>query len=419
MPSFRTNIRTTLLLSISLVALFALPALTSAAVIFTEDYESPNWLDNWTQPHWAREGTVERVTNNSKVFNGNASLRVRMGPANVGDAQNVALRHMFSTKTHERLFMRWYEMVEDGPVFTNDYDLGLKGNGLYGWAIGKEWPQNFDESNPKYTLRISRGRPSGLAYMYGYTGGGNEDIEQNRTPGGFTFKPNEWNCYEIELDGNTIGRNDGNIRFWANDTLVHQETNVFLRGQDQMRIQAIENLFKIDYRQKKNPNAPPPTVVFWQDDIAVSTERIGCGNVPTFTPGPCSLYPGGSANFSPYGLHWNWTSAQKALMLQATCETDTTTLNIGNGRETGSGATLAGLTYVYHQGYYNNGTGSWQPYSLQCSGQDKTKIANAWCKGSATASVPQSARWFVAYTCIWSGSKWQCGCSDASCATMA
>ena len=141
------------------------------------------------------------------------------------------------------------------------------------------------------------------------------------------------------------------------------------------------------------------------------------GGIGTFTPGPCSLYPSGSANFSPYGLHWDWSTAQKALMLQATCETDSTTLNIGNGRETGSGATVVGLTYVYHQGYWNTGSGNWTPYSLNCSGNDKTKVANAWCKGSATASVPQSARWFVAYTCIWTGSKWQCGCSDSTCAT--
>jgi hypothetical protein len=136
-----------------------------------------------------------------------------------------------------------------------------------------------------------------------------------------------------------------------------------------------------------------------------------------FTPGPCSLYPAGSANFSPYGLHWDWTSQQKELLLKATCQTDSTTVDIGNGRETGSGSNAAGLTYVYHQGYWNTGTSGWQPYSLQCSGTDKTKIVNAWCKGSATASLPATARWFVAYSCIWTGAKWQCGCSDSTCAT--
>lgn len=152
------------------------------------------------------------------------------------------------------------------------------------------------------------------------------------------------------------------------------------------------------------------------DYAAGSCGGLG-GGTTTFTPGPCSLYPAGSANFSPYGLHWDWTSQQKELLLKATCQTDSTTLDIGNGREVGSGANAAGLTYVYHQGYWNTGSGAWTPYSLQCSGTDKTKIVNAWCKGSAQASLPATAKWFVAYSCIWTGTKWQCGCSDSTCAT--
>jgi hypothetical protein len=141
------------------------------------------------------------------------------------------------------------------------------------------------------------------------------------------------------------------------------------------------------------------------------------GQKPTPESGPCSLYPAGSANFSPYGLHWDWSTQQRELLLKATCLTDSTTIDIGNGRESVSSTNQAGLTYVYHQAYHNTGSGGWQPFSLQCSGNDKTKIVNQWCKGSATASLPATARWFVAYTCIWSGSKWQCGCSDSSCAT--
>ena len=131
----------------------------------------------------------------------------------------------------------------------------------------------------------------------------------------------------------------------------------------------------------------------------------------------CSLYPSGSAGFTPYGLHWDWTSQQRELLLKATCEADETVLDIGNGRETGTGTNQAGLTYVYHTGYWNTGTGAWTPYSLTCSGNDKNKVASAWCKGSAQASVSPTARWFVAYTCIWTGTKWQCGCSDSTCAT--
>jgi hypothetical protein len=130
----------------------------------------------------------------------------------------------------------------------------------------------------------------------------------------------------------------------------------------------------------------------------------------------CSLYDSEVLSYNPYGLHWDWTTTQKDLLLKATCSSSSTTVDIGNGRETGSGSSMAGLTYVYHQGYYSTGSG-WLPYALQCSGTDKTKIVGIWCKGSATASLPSNTKWFAGYTCIWTGSKWQCGCSDSTCAT--
>jgi hypothetical protein len=153
-------------------------------------------------------------------------------------------------------------------------------------------------------------------------------------------------------------------------------------------------------------------------DTSVSCEGGQCAIIPPrySTPGPCSLYQSGSRGYSPYGLHWDWTTTQRELLLKATCSSFSTTVDIGNGRETGSGSSMAGLTYVYHQGYYSTGSG-WLPYALQCSGTDKTKIVGVWCKGSATASLPSNTKWFAGYTCIWTGTKWQCGCSDSTCAT--
>jgi hypothetical protein len=139
----------------------------------------------------------------------------------------------------------------------------------------------------------------------------------------------------------------------------------------------------------------------------------------TSTTGPCSLYTSGTRVASPYGLPWNPLNAQREMLLSVTCNTNDLIIQTGNGNETGQGANLQGLTYVYDKGYYHDGSqsGAWTPYNLQCAGTDKTKIANSWCKGLAQATVPKSAKLVVGYTCIWSGVQWQCGCTDSQCSS--
>ena len=64
-----------------------------------------------------------------------------------------------------------------------------------------------------------------------------------------------------------------------------------------------------------------------------------------------------------------------------------------------------------------------QPLSVTCAG---TKIAvsdvtssdahpDYWCNGTLSGTLPSNASFFAAYTCIFNGTRWQCGCTDVGC----
>ncbi len=103
--------------------------------------------------------------------------------------------------------------------------------------------------------------------------------------------------------------------------------------------------------------------------------------------------------------------SDNALLITARCkDVQTVETIVGNGKKN---------HYVYNKGYvYKNR--KWQPFTLSCaSGQP---IANAWCRGSARATLKDlnltdKTAYFVAYTCEWYDNTWKCGCHDRACTT--
>jgi hypothetical protein len=72
--------------------------------------------------------------------------------------------------------------------------------------------------------------------------------------------------------------------------------------------------------------------------------------------------------------------------------------------------------YVYKTAYAaGSGASTWNPVDLFGS----SLISGAWYQSYAQGVVSMdtsSAAYYVAYACIWNGSRWLCGCRDASCA---
>ena len=144
------------------------------------------------------------------------------------------------------------------------------------------------------------------------------------------------------------------------------------------------------------------------------------------SPQLCSRYPSNASAPSPYGLSWNWFTSAKELLLSATCSSSTTTVSIGKPNGT-LPSNNAGLTYAWGKAYAYDGQ-SWnvdKPLSLTCSG---TKISVAdvspedslpdyWCNGKLSGTLPSNSSFFVGYTCVNTGSAWQCGCTTTACTT--
>lgn len=254
-----------------------------ADVIFTEDFESTNWMDRWTQADWGADGTMQRVTNNPKTHRGTASLRTTLTMTN-GQTQDRTIRHFFDDQTNHHLYMRWYQMIEQGPFFTPTNRLALEGNALVGWKTSiSAWPQDLDPNNPKFTHRASHRSFPGI-YMHSYWGGiGNVGVE-GYTNQGFMVTPDVWQCIEIELKGNDIGMNNGALNLWVDGVLRSSLENLFLRGESDMKIRAIEDNVRLTrYLDSGAANA---NVTFWKDDIVVSKSRIGCEYEPPTPPPP-------------------------------------------------------------------------------------------------------------------------------------
>lgn len=87
----------------------------------------------------------------------------------------------------------------------------------------------------------------------------------------------QWHCVEGHLALNSPGAADGVLEFWIDDVLQASRGDLDLRGSwDDYAINAlvIENLW---------PGGAPQPLRRWIDDVVISTEPIGCAEVPADT----------------------------------------------------------------------------------------------------------------------------------------
>ncbi len=123
----------------------------------------------------------------------------------------------------------------------------------------------------------------------------------------------------------------------------------------------------------------------------------------------CHTIASGGSVPTGYALPWNPLTAQKELLIRATCGTSAT-LALGNDQTN---------LFVYKLGYvWRNG--NWQQYTV--SGQSPS---GDWFIGSGSATLPYtqselaSAQYAVAYMCQYANSTWKCGCRNATCSSPA
>jgi hypothetical protein len=100
-----------------------------------------------------------------------------------------------------------------------------------------------------------------------------------------------------------------------------------------------------------------------------------------------------------FGVPWNVFNPNQ-LVLKAFCTSSSVT------------ADISPATYVYNQGYAfaNN---QWYQTAYTCTGGQI--VQNSWYPQSAQGILPNNSTFYVAYTCNWTGTKWNCGCADTTC----
>jgi hypothetical protein len=100
-----------------------------------------------------------------------------------------------------------------------------------------------------------------------------------------------------------------------------------------------------------------------------------------------------------FGVPWNAFNPNQ-LVLKAFCTSSSVT------------ADISPATYVYNQGYAfaNN---QWYQTAYTCTGGQI--VQNPWYPQSAQGILPNISTFYVAYTCNWTGTKWNCGCADTTC----
>jgi hypothetical protein len=87
------------------------------------------------------------------------------------------------------------------------------------------------------------------------------------------FDVGRWFCFEMMMRANTPGEHDGQMAYWVDDALVHQEDAMMWRTSPTLAL----NRIRIQHYITESDAGGHSNRV-WFDDAVVSTEPIGCGN---------------------------------------------------------------------------------------------------------------------------------------------
>lgn len=129
-----------------------------------------------------------------------------------------------------------------------------------------------------------------------------------------------------------------------------------------------------------------------------------------FAAVPCDTVDASFDVPAEYAPPVNVHSSQRELLLKATCDQNMVTFAVGNNDP---------LLYVLGWGYYLEND-QWVQFPLN-GDNGVTSDGNQWWIGGASASLSFSDQElydgvpFLAFTCLWNGEQWQCGCKDSTC----
>lgn len=124
---------------------------------------------------------------------------------------------------------------------------------------------------------------------------------------------------------------------------------------------------------------------------------------------PCHQQQVGSLVPSGFGAPYSF-GALRVLQLKSDCA-------IGGASVTHKAGNGSSLEYIYNIGYEWNGT-TWDQFQYTgANTQGEWIIGDASVTIAKAPSASPSTEFYVGFVCLWTGTKWNCGCRDASCST--
>ena len=282
---------------------------TSGATGATLDNEARNGA-----PHWNRVGHPQNaVIDTARKYAGNKALKIKL-PASTTTEYSFALSKYFTPPNDKnqasigagenRVFFRWYQMWptnyavigsnHNGVTILGGNDPGTprhippaNGSGWFTCVMTHNYGAHIDQ-----VTKIKESVSPYYGHIYAYWPGRAEDHwwpdgtrQYNYTffsaPNGYPdfvkrpcFLPQRgrWYCYEFMVRINTIGKRDGEVKWWVDGELKGDWPDLFLRGVSSVTGQP----YGIDTARIGNGrNTCAIELDKWYDNVVVARKYIG------------------------------------------------------------------------------------------------------------------------------------------------
>jgi hypothetical protein len=233
----------------------------AAGVVFEDDFErstttADGYVSEWDGPP---NPAVMYLTQGT-AHSGGQAVEMRYLPGSSG--ASFMYRHFAG---QDRVYHRWYQKWSPGFVWepSSTKMTILRPRGGY--------PQFYPE------VLWANGQLAIQAQVIAEAGWDARNFYQNQgTP--IAFLPGRWYCIEVYVKLNTPGAADGELAAWIDGELKLSYTGREFRGDEPTDpAPSTAQIQAVAVSGHYGGLTPVPELQFsWQDDHAVSTERIGC-----------------------------------------------------------------------------------------------------------------------------------------------
>jgi hypothetical protein len=260
-----------------------------AAVLFHDDFESGIPADRWDMAYHRQNIRLAKEPHH--VHGGVRSLELTV-PRQRDEVSNELVKRL--DDGHDKVFLRYYSKFDAG------FDqVGSSHNGGFLAAIASEVPFATPgvraSGRNKFSASLENWRGEretvspGQLNVYCYHPRQRSDYGDHFFPSGtvlpFSSQPGDfgthfvarpevtpklgqWYCYELMLQANTVGKNNGRIACWLDGRLIADFPNLRLRDLESLKV----NHAGIGLHIKSSPARENRK---WYDDVVIATSYIG------------------------------------------------------------------------------------------------------------------------------------------------